>query len=71
MWMRVRVRMLMRVQVQVQVRMLMLMRMPYRASVVFPSMRLPGAIRALHHPWCACHVTRTALIDHRYALLGI
>jgi len=27
------------------------LRMPYRINAVLPSMRRPGAIRALRHPW--------------------
>ena len=44
------------------------LRMPYRTSVVLPSMRRPDAIRALRIRGCACHGTDAALIDHSCGL---
>ena len=39
-------------------------RMTQRASVVLPSTGLPDPIRALCHPWRACHETSALCLNH-------
>ncbi len=38
-------------------------RMTQRAGVVLPSTGLPDPIRALRHPWRACHETSALCLD--------
>ena len=39
-------------------------RITQRAGVVLPSAGLPDPIRALRHPWRACHETSALRLDH-------
>jgi len=41
-----------------------IVRMPQRASIVLPSTGLPDPIRALSHPWRACHETSALCLEH-------
>ena len=39
-------------------------RITQRAGVVLPSTGLPDPIRALRHPWRACHETSALCLKH-------